>query len=591
MKKQTFVIPAHINYLSDYKKTLPKDCLFDKGSTGCGGTTLAITNKEHYVICVPFVPLITNKMKTKEAKKNKLFAVKGGITVRDIKNYIANTDVVKIIVTYDSLNKVVEALGDKVADVNILIDEMHLLLKQYIFRKRAVSNVLSLYKVFKSYCFMTATMIKEKFLLKEMQGLPIVEYKWEEVAETTVKSVKCVNAESTVIKFIKDQLECGDIENFYFFVNSVKFINSVCNKLGLTDENALMICSKDNTDKKVLKISEIPTKDEPKKKINFITSTAFEGCDFFDEEGVCFVVSDASKAHTLVDISTTFNQIAGRIRNSKHKDSIYHLYTSTRYNNVTTEEFDAITIREIDNAKHIIKEWDKLDEIGYGNINGSKSLYIHKDEETDRYYFDENAVIADWDNFENSTIYSMRSKMNAEYKNRGLEVAEYDAYEEKIKQLDATEKMTFKDYVAKLKFMDENPQYTFDIEFRASAFKKYPFLKEAINKLGFAKLGTLNYVQKDIKAELVRSSSDSEGIKIAKVAKLLGFSNGEFIPSSKLKNRIGEIYTELGIKRTPKAADIDNWFEVKPASKRVDGKMVAGFTIIRNKIIINNLNN
>ncbi len=56
----------------------------------------------------------------------------------------------------------------------------------------------------------------------------------------------------------------------------------------------------------------------PVKKINFYTATAFEGCDIYDENGRTYVVSDKYKSHTLVDISTLFIQIAGRIRNSRY---------------------------------------------------------------------------------------------------------------------------------------------------------------------------------------------------------------------------------------------------------------------------------
>ena len=47
-----FNIPSNIKYINDYTNVLPKNCLFDKGATGCGGTTLAITNDEDYIICL-----------------------------------------------------------------------------------------------------------------------------------------------------------------------------------------------------------------------------------------------------------------------------------------------------------------------------------------------------------------------------------------------------------------------------------------------------------------------------------------------------------------------------------------------------------
>ena len=179
-------IPTSVNHISDFTNELPKNCLFDKGITGCGGTTLAITNNENYVICVPFVNLIDCKI----AKHSELLGVKAGISVTDIRNYIKETEVIKIMVTYDSLDKVISALGDKVNEVNLLVDELHLLFNQYTFRKEAINKVLRSYTAFKSYCFMTATPLKEKYTLKELKDIDVVRYEWNKVTETTVNSVK-----------------------------------------------------------------------------------------------------------------------------------------------------------------------------------------------------------------------------------------------------------------------------------------------------------------------------------------------------------------------------------------------------------------
>ncbi len=45
-------------YLSDieeFKKGLPINCLINKGTTGCGGTTIAITNNKNTIIAMPYV--------------------------------------------------------------------------------------------------------------------------------------------------------------------------------------------------------------------------------------------------------------------------------------------------------------------------------------------------------------------------------------------------------------------------------------------------------------------------------------------------------------------------------------------------------
>ena len=91
-----------MRYLSEKIKELPKNCLFDKGKVGCGGTTLAIEGDEPYVIAVPFTSLVDNKAKQypNERCAYELFPVAEGVTVEDIKKYLKKTKMNKIITTY-----------------------------------------------------------------------------------------------------------------------------------------------------------------------------------------------------------------------------------------------------------------------------------------------------------------------------------------------------------------------------------------------------------------------------------------------------------------------------------------------------------
>ncbi len=89
--------------------------------------------------------------------------------------------------------------------------------------------------------------------------------------------------------------------NLYLFVNSVKFIKDIVNSTKLSNKNCRVIYSDNNTTE--LPIKRGKTTDQPK-KINFITSTAFEGADIYDPDGKIVVVSDINSPHTLLDIST-----------------------------------------------------------------------------------------------------------------------------------------------------------------------------------------------------------------------------------------------------------------------------------------------
>jgi len=61
---KTISIESGVKYLgqSNQITSLPSNCIFDKGKVGCGGTTLAIESNKPYVIAVPFISLIENKV-------------------------------------------------------------------------------------------------------------------------------------------------------------------------------------------------------------------------------------------------------------------------------------------------------------------------------------------------------------------------------------------------------------------------------------------------------------------------------------------------------------------------------------------------
>ena len=62
---KTIKITSTSGYLE--MEDLPHNCIFNKVITGCGGTTVALSNNECYIIAVPTQELIKNKIKRDEA--------------------------------------------------------------------------------------------------------------------------------------------------------------------------------------------------------------------------------------------------------------------------------------------------------------------------------------------------------------------------------------------------------------------------------------------------------------------------------------------------------------------------------------------
>jgi len=108
------VINSSDGYLN--LKDLPYNCIFNKVITGCGGTTVALTNNEKYVIAVPTTELIVNKTKINTSGIGKpiikgkqieifgLFGIFDYQTKKDLKEYVTKGGK-KIMCTYDKLPK------------------------------------------------------------------------------------------------------------------------------------------------------------------------------------------------------------------------------------------------------------------------------------------------------------------------------------------------------------------------------------------------------------------------------------------------------------------------------------------------------
>lgn len=567
------------------KVPLPKNCIFDKGRVGCGGTSLAIESDIPYIICVPFVSIIENKLGQypNERYSGEVYGFYGNNNLKkDLVAYLNRVKVPKIIVTYDSLEKLTKWINP--ADYCILIDELHLLFTEYSYRNEAAQSVLKNYLKYKEFCFMTATPLEEEFLLDELKHLPVVEAVWPNNSTVTVQSVKCIGkVKDTVIEVINSFKNNEHPENAYFFVNSVSYIADIITACELTDKNTRVIYSKNN--KKEVGITRGSTLDNPK-KINFITSTAFEGSDIYDENGLTFIISDSSETNTLVDISTKFQQIAGRIRDSKYSDKIYHIFKETRYSSLSYDEFKLFTDKTINDTKQMIKD---ISGKSYADKISTNALYVRK--EGNIFSFDPNMVKIDLYNFKICrNLYSLRVNLKNEYEKYNFMVEEYDHLAESI-IISNTTSQSFEEVVKAVE-NESKDIYRLHTPIKDAAFLKYPFLEEAITKLGFEEIAKCNYIITNVKAKLIKTLDSTEDVKVIMALKnRLSFISGDFIEGKKIKDTFQKIYSDLEISKKAKSTDLLRYYDVKDnkeTSKWINGKKVKGYIILRAKTIFNN---
>lgn len=199
---------------------------------------------------------------------------------------------------------------------------------------------------------MTATPLKEYNILEELKDLNRTTLTWPQSVPVRTELRNVFFTSKEVAKEVKLALQSD--YNLHIFINSINTIRSIIKAIDTKDFRT--ICSKvaGDTDNKSGGKLQVKTINSPICKINFYTATAFEGVDIYDPFGKTIVVSDTNIAQSLMDISTLFIQICGRLRNSKYKDEVLficntnnHRYlqfkTETEFNNYSGQiESEAI---------------------------------------------------------------------------------------------------------------------------------------------------------------------------------------------------------------------------------------------------------
>lgn len=585
-----------LSQFEEFKYDLPDNVFFNKVTTGSGMTTIVLANDVKYVLCVPFKNLVHNKLEWCNNNNVDVIGVysesEGGATKAQISTFKGN----KIITTWDSLDKVVECLGSKVGKWKIMIDEAHQLVHSGSFRTNAVEQVLENYTKFKSFIFGTATPIRDKYQLPALQHLDKVEIKWDNLDIVNVhytKYDKDLNRAAAVlaVKYLTNEIK----GNAHIFINSVKSIASIIRHIKKSGNNPVndlrIVCSDTERNKQILKES-LGSKYQPSsinsdvKRINFYTSTAFEGCDIYDKEGKTYIISDGGKDHSKIDILTALPQIIARVRDASVKNFVELWFTPNRYYSHTSEEqFEQTVKNYLEQAKVTVEDYNRSSEL-------TKTLLLSAAEESAYLRtvdgvlkVNDTALYAEMNAFNtlHRTYYVSNSK-ELSAKTVNLNTIDYS-----YKPVDKVEiKGLNKVQIGKsASFADICLDYFEAVEgnnfVRIDRIKAVePIILEAYEKLGEEKMRALELRRSDIEDALaVAHNLKSNDWKIVKLLKL---RVGQWISNAEAKEKIQEVYDTLDIDKKAKATDLSNWYEVEGRSKRIDSKKVAGINILANLI-------
>ena len=582
---------------------LPHNCIFNKVVTGCGGTTIALKNGENYVIVVPTTELIENKCyppkdengnsivwKAENRKAGlspvrNLFGLYGTFTPtlkKGLKEYLSKEGTKKIMCTYDKIPSLVSLIIPK--EYRLLVDEYHNLLKIYSYRKEAVEGVLEHFNEFKSYCFMSATPIAmdfkpdalkdvEEYIAdwKHIEPLTILPYKTNRAYMLTANLIKAYQREGYIKK---DELKSYEA---YFFINSVTEIKKILEYTHLANDDSRIICADEDKNRRTLGEYQISSSTDAPKKFNFITSKSFEGVDFYSETGICYVVSNIHNEHTLLSVDMDIPQIAGRIRNTNNpfRNLVVHIFNTRPkdyYENYGKAKKEIE--KELEYAKERATAYNRLS-IGAKKQQKSdlgKSSFLKYDEKNDEFIVNDMAAKVVLYNYRlMNSIYRSQKDLVAEYERAGI-------LHSKVEWVQLDDNF-IKPVCKKPTFLETfilyaDMKYCLDIEAKQSIEKEYPFIRDALCKLGVEQVKKLRSMKAvKVALEALKKENICADSDIGQRLKTL-LTIGAFMPSKELK----AIAQQFGMK---KPMDLKEWVELEAGTQRIEGKPTRGYLIKR----------
>ena len=577
--KQEIINGGNARYLGElerFKDGIPFG-IVNKTKTDVGGTYVAANCSSNYIIVCPFKDLVDSIAADKN-NRYEVFKCYGGVREYQFRKYIKNNTTYKIAVTYDSLPKLIRWLSGT-EGWKVLVDEYHLILEDMDFRYDAINGLMEEIQKFKYYSFLSATPIDLDFEIDFLKQLPHYKVQWNGVTKITPIRYKVTQLTKGLARFIQIFLDEGislpdingnvsKVEELYIFINSVTSIKQIADTLKLNPDDVKICCVDRIRNNKLLGEYQIESVSSPNKKINFFTKKCFQGCNLFTNNGLIIVASDAYRTQTLVDISTTMEQIAGRIRINDEYQNIFrnvivHLF-STNKNVMSDEEFEMLMQDKEKEADKLLSGWSKLDKeerqtyikrmnldtelvsiingrMVYNNLK--KQSFIYK-QALRKIYRD---GISIRDSFMQSEKFELTNQNEWEDFNIKLAKAMTVSYEQLLK-----------DYL-------DSPSESYEQE-----YPEFPLIKRYLKE---SEMNTLRWNRE----KMLKAVEDKK--LIDKV--FLAIYQPGFISNQELKSKLKDEFGRLGIKLSPKATLIENCtlYNVEKASRKIDGKTVSGYEL------------
>ena len=577
--KQEIINGGNARYLGElerFKDGIPFG-IVNKTKTDVGGTYVAANCSSNYIIVCPFKDLVDSIAADKN-NKYEVFKCYGGVREYQFRKYIKNNTTYKIAVTYDSLPKLIGWLSGT-EGWKVLVDEYHLILEDMDFRYDAINGLMEEIQKFRHYSFLSATPIDLDFEIDFLKQLPHYKVQWNGVTKITPIRYKVTQLTKGLARFIQIFLDEGislpdingnvsKVEELYIFINSVTSIKQIADTLKLNPDDVKICCADRIRNNKLLGEYQIESVSSPNKRINFFTKKCFQGCNLFTNNGLIIVASDAYRTQTLVDISTTMEQIAGRIRINDEYQNIFrnvivHLF-STNKNVMSDEEFEMVMQDKEKEADKLLSGWSKLDkeerqtyikrmnlDTELVSIINGKMVYNNLKKQSFIYKQALRKTYKDGISIRDSFMQSEKFELTNQNKWKDFNIKLAKAMTVSYEQL-------LKDYL-------DSPSESYEQE-----YPEFPLIKRYLKE---SEMNTLRWNRE----KMLKAVEDKK--QVDKV--FLAIYQPGFISNKDLKSKLKDEFGRLGIKLSPKATLIENCtlYSVEKASRKIDGKTVSGYEL------------
>ena len=533
----------------------------------------------------------------------------------------------KILVTYDSyriVKDILESLGIFQSFYTI-IDEFQTILHDSKFKSNTELDFLYHLHQSHSALFVSATPMLEEYLnmLDEFDGLPYINMDWASQDPTRVlkPSLKVLTMKSVGTKLpeIIDSYKSGNFEsairmvNGYptrvisdeavFYVNSVNHIVSIIKKCDLQPEEVNILCSNTPENLKRIQkrlgkgftIGDVPLKGVKPKMFTFCTRTVYLGADFYSTCARSFIFSDSNIDSLAVDISEDLPQILGRQRlfdNPWKNEATFYYRSTCDYRKISQEEFDREIERKKRSTNNLLSAFSTaLDDAKYDlakTYQKNTKSYNYKDDYIAVNEHRGGTLIPVLNNLVLVNEIRAFRIQQIDYKDRFTvfstihnTLSSDDIINQKVSEfLREYQKLgTFK---SKLKYLCE---YGFSDEVAGIVLDQigeHDNIKSYYISLGSQKLRALGYDKYKIEKELGIVTFSYELLESSIYSE---FKVGDKLTLSSIKDRLDYLYKSISYTATPKATDLEKFFEIKNSSIYEDGKKIKCYTLLKKKEI------